>query len=157
MATEDVKKQNYVRMSNLTLTSLAVGVWDTLGETSYALSLTMGDELLHMLEKEMGLEIAGETPEDVIQEIARIFVDELGFASNIEVVNSGNDKIQIKVAKCIERHLTDKLIEEGVEKPFICPAMNASFAALSRMGLRMHHEVAKWEEHDGCIITMTKI
>jgi len=117
----------------------------------------MGNELIHMFEKEMGLEIAGETPEDVIQEIARIFVDEFGFASNIEVVNGGSDKIQIKVTKCINRKLTDKLMEEGVETPFICPIMNATFAALSRMGFRMHHEVVKWKEGDGSIITLTKV
>jgi hypothetical protein len=38
MATEDTKKQNILRLTNMALASLAAGVWDTLGESSFALS-----------------------------------------------------------------------------------------------------------------------
>ncbi|MGA9396857.1 MAG: hypothetical protein WBV22_01245 [Anaerolineaceae bacterium] len=157
MATEEVKKQNVLRLTSMALASLAAGVWDTLGETSFALTNSMGEEILKMFEKEMGLEIAGETPENVIKEIGRIFVDEFGFAKEISIAGSSADKIELRVRNCINVPFTDRLAAAGVEKPFICPIMNATAAALSRMGFKMRNDVTKWPDGKGSIITFTKI
>lgn len=158
MANEDQKKQNILRLTQMALTSLTASVWDTLGDSSFALTTSMGDELLHLFEKEMGLEIAGETPEAVIHEIGRIFVDEFGFAKEIKATTSEDGRqIQIYVTSCINRAFTDKLLAAGVQKPFICPIMNTTAAALKRMGFKMHNDVAKWIEGNGSIITFTKI
>lgn len=157
MATEEVKKQNQIRLSNMTLLSLAAGTWNTLGESSFAFSGPMGENILNTMEKEMGLEIEGEDPEHVMMEISRIFVDEFGFASDIEVVQESEGVYKIKVKNCINRGLTDKLVEAGVEKPFICPIMNATTAALRRMGYRLRENVEKWEDGKGSIITFTEV
>jgi hypothetical protein len=153
MATEDQKKENRLRLTNLALLSLAASTWDTLGESAFAFSGPMGNHILQVMEKEMGLEIAGENPQDVMMEISRIFVDEFGFAGDIDVVMNGDDQYQLKVHNCINRRFTDKLMAAGVEKPFICPIMNACQAALRRMDFKAHETVEKWEEGKGSIIT----
>jgi hypothetical protein len=117
----------------------------------------MGDSVLQVMEKEMGLELAGEDPEAVLMEVSRIFIDEFGFASDIEVQALDDEHFQLKVKNCVNRKFTDKLMEAGVEKPFICPIMNASRSALKRMGYKVHEEVEKWEEGKGSIITFSKV
>ncbi len=157
MATEESKKANVLRLSQLALSSLAAGVWDTLGDSSFALGGTMGDEVLKLMEKEMGLEIAGENPKDVVNEICRIFVDEFGFAREITAEMDGDQKLIIKVKNCINVPFTDRLLAAGVAKPFICPIMNSCYAALKRMGYKMRQDVTKWPEGAGSIITFVKM
>jgi hypothetical protein len=156
MATEDQKKENRLRLTNMALLSLASSTWDTLGESAFAFSGPMGNHVLEIMEKEMGLEIAGENPENVMTEISRIFVDEFGFCADIDVDTDG-DTYTVKVKQCINRAFTDKLMAAGVEKPFICPIMNACQAALRRMGYKMHEDVEKWPEGKGSIITFKEV
>ena len=157
MASEEQKKQHQLRLSNMALVGITAGVWQTLGESAFALSGPMGNQILGMMEKEMGLEVAGESPQAVVTEIARIFVDEFGFASDIQIEAQGEQSLQLKVCQCVNRTFTDKLMEAGVEKPFICPILNACQAALRRMGYRMHEDVVKWTEGNGSVITFTEI
>lgn len=152
MATEEQKKQNLLRLTNLTLLGVSAGIWDYFEESSFALSPKIGEEILKVLEKEMGLEIAGEKPIDILNEIARLFVDEFGFASDIEV-SEEDGRFIAKVKNCVNRKLTDKLAAAGVTKPFICPIMNAAFAAFKRLNLKTRESVEKWEEGKGSIIT----
>jgi hypothetical protein len=157
MATEDQKKENRLRLTNLALLSLASSTWDTLGESAFAFSGPMGNHILEVMEKEMGLEIAGETPHDVMMEISRIFVDEFGFAGDIDVEADGDNQFQVKVRNCINRRFTDRLMDAGVEKPFVCPIMNACQAALRRMEFKAHETVEKWADGNGSIITFELI
>ncbi len=157
MATDEVKKENRLRLTNMALLSLASSTWDTLGESAFAFSGPMGSQILKVMEQEMGLEIAGETPEDVMTEIGRIFVDEFGFCGDIDVESDGDSLYTVKVKQCVNRRFTDKLADAGVEKPFICPIMNACQAALRRMGYKMHEDVEKWAEEGGSIITFKAI
>ena len=152
MAAEEQKKSNQIRLVNLALLSLAAGTWDTLGESSFAFSGPMGNQVLDVMEKEMGLEIAGEDPQSTMMEISRIFVDEFGFASSIDVEEVGPDHFQLKVCNCVNRSFTDKLMDAGVEKPFICPILNACSAAMRRMGYKYKGDVTKWVEGKGSII-----
>lgn len=157
MATEERKKENRSRLANLALLSVAAGAWDVLGKGVNALGGPIGDSVLQVMEKEMGLEVAGEDPEAVLMEVSRIFIDEFGFATDIEVKALDDEHFQLKVKNCVNRQFTDKLMEAGVEKPFICPIMNASRSALKRMGYRVHEDVEKWEEGKGSIITFSKV
>ena len=153
MATEEKKKQNMARLANLTLFGVTAGIWDFVGESSFALTGKIGDEVLKMMEKEMGLEVAGEKPIDILTEIGRLFVDEYGFAGDIEVAEK-DGSIIMKVSKCLNRNLSDKLTAAGVEKPFICPIMNAGLAALKRLNVKTRPGVEKWVEGKGSIITL---
>lgn len=157
MATDEQKKANRLRLTEMSLVSLTTSTWDILGETAFAFSRPMGRRILNIMEKEMGLEIGGETPEHVMMEISRIFVDEFGFASDIEVKTTDDDKFELRVRNCVNRSLTDKLMEAGVGKPFICPVLNACHAALRRMDYKMHEDVEKWVEGKGSIITFTRV
>ena len=152
MATEEQKKENMLRLSRLTLYGLTTGVWDILGEGALGLGNEIGQKILPVLEKEMGLEIAGETPEDILQELSRILVDEFGFASNIEVSREG-DILTAKVANCLHRKLDDELIAAGVEKLFICPILCAAVAAFNRSDLKSTTNVESWPEGKGSILT----
>jgi len=156
MATEEQKKANQLRLANLTLFGVTAGLWDLLGDTALAVGPQVGEQVLNVMEKEMGLEIAGETPEEVLTEIARLFVDEFGFAGNIEVVTEG-DTITMKVRNCLNRGLTDRLVEAGVGKPFICPVMNAGAVAMRRLGIKAQQDVVKWTEGNGSIISFKLI
>jgi hypothetical protein len=110
----------------------------------------MGDHILEVMEKEMGLEIAGDDPQEVMIEISRIFVDEFGFCSDIDVeANEGDYTLTVK--KCVNSKLADQLQAAGVEKPFICPIMNACQAALKRMNFKMRSDVTKLAEEDSII------
>jgi len=157
MATEEIKKQNQVRLSNMALLSLAAGAWDVLGKGVSAFSGPMGDEILKLMEREMGLEIAGENPETVMTEISRIFVDEFGFASDIEVIIEDDSNFQLKVHNCVNRNFTDKLTAAGVEKPFVCPIMNSCRSALKRMGYKCHEDIEQWKEGRGSVISFSAI
>ncbi len=157
MATEEIKKENQLRLINMTLLSLATSTWDTLGESAFAYSGPMGNMILGVMEKEMGLEIAGESPVDVMTEVNRIFVDEFGFASDIDVEMKGDDTYEVRVRNCVNRRFTDKLMEAGVEKPFVCPIMNACQAAMRRMDFKARSNVEKWVDGNGSIITFKTI
>jgi len=156
MANEEQKKENRLRLTELTLLGLASSAWDALDETCLAFSGQMGDQILEVMEKEMGLEIAGDDPQDVITEIGRIFVDELGFSGDIDVEVDDGDYM-VKVKKCINRKFTDQLMDAGVEKSFTCPIMNACQAALKRMNYKMRGDVTRWPEGQGSIITFKGI
>ena len=156
MATEEQKKANQLRLANLTLFGVTAGLWELLGDTALAVGPQIGEEILKVMEKEMGLEIAGETPEAVLAEIARLFVDEFGFAGNIEVVTEG-DTITMKVRNCLNRTLTDRLVAAGVGKPFICPIMNSGLVAMRRLGIKAQQNVVKWTEGNGSLISFKLI
>lgn len=156
MASDEQKKINLLRLSNLTLLSLATSVWDMLGETSFVFGKDMGQTVLNVMEKEMGLEIAGETPENVMMEISRIFVDEFGYASDIDIETSDNTFV-LKVHNSVNYNFNNSLLKAGVEKPFTSPLMNACEAAMDRLGFKMHENVEQWPEGKGTIITYKKI
>jgi hypothetical protein len=156
MATEENKKANALRLSNLTLFGLTAGVWDYLGESSFAISDGIGSHVLELMEKEMGLEIAGESMENVLEEMQRLFVDEFGIAEKITHEVDGK-VIKMYVQKCANRELADMLVAAGVGKPFICPIMNATQAVLKRIGHKARVDVERWVEGSGSIITLTLI
>lgn len=156
MATEEQKKQNLVRLLRMALYGLTVGTWDLLGESAYGISRQIGAQILPVMEKEMGLEIAGESPKDMLQEMGRLFVDEFGFAREVTVSEEG-DKLVMKVRGCLNFKFTDDLQAAGVEWPFICPYMCAATVALERMGIKARASIQRWPEGAGSIITFELI
>ena len=152
MATEEQKKANLVRLVRMTLFGLTAGIWDMLGEGAFGLSHQIGTQLLPVLENEMGLEIAGEEPKDVLQEVGRLMVDEFGFATEVDVTEDG-DRLIMRVHECVNRKFTDDLVKVGLTSPFICPYMCVSNAVFDRMGIKVMSKVAKWVEGKGSIIT----
>lgn len=136
MATDEAKKMNALKMVSLSLEVLAAEVWDTLGESSMALANGMGDALLEMVEKEQGLEIAGENPAAIGTELNRIMVDEYGYAQSITMNSDGGVSADVKVKGCINTAFTEKLLKSGMKIPFTCPLMLVGTAMLRRVGVK---------------------
>ncbi len=130
MATEEEKKRNLARMNAMIIYGLEKGLWDLFGESALATTNTVGEGMLEILEKNMGLEIEGEDPQDMLTEIGRIFVDEYGIATDFDIVKNG-DSVEMSVQNCVLMHVEKDLIKDGI-KPFVCPFLNIAAAAIRR-------------------------
>ncbi len=135
MGTDQEKIANRARMWGLVVFSMTAGIWDMVEESSVSLSPIIGEQLLKMAEKQLGLEIAGESPEHIMVELGRIFVDEYGFCSSAQTDVSGNT-IKVVLAHAVGVPEFKLLMDMGVEKPFSHPFMCAGLAALARLGRR---------------------
>jgi hypothetical protein len=152
MATDEAKKMNALRMTALSLEVLAAEVWETLGDTSMALSRGMGDAILEMMEKEQALEIAAENPLAVGKEIERILVDEYGLAQEITIKTDGSKDTDLFVKGCNSTYYCDRMVASGVKIPFTCPAMLATSAVLRKLGYKGRVDIERWQDGKGCII-----
>ncbi len=135
MATEEAKKKNLARINAMIIYGLEKGLWDLFGESALATTNLIGNGMLELLEKSMGLEIVGEDPQDVLTEIGRLFVDEFGIAVRFDITKT-DDNIDFIVERCVLMQVEEDLVEAGI-KPFVCPYLNISTAAMrNRMGLK---------------------
>lgn len=148
MATEEKKLANRMRVTEYTLVGMAAALWNMLGESCMALVAPIGEELLKVTEKEMGLEIAGETPEAVLTEVGRLFVDEFGYYKETSLEKQGNT-FTIYAKDAITKNIPKMLKEAGVDKYFFSPALLISLAVLKRMGLKARGDVVPWPEGNG--------
>lgn len=130
MASEDEKKRNLVKLSSLVIHGLTRGLWELLGESAEVTAKMIGHSNIEMLEKEMGFEIAGEDLEDMMMELNRIFVDELGALDVSDAKVDGN-RVTMTCRGCKFMGLTKDLMEEGIP-PFICPFKGMALAAVSK-------------------------
>lgn len=134
MATEEEKKQNLTRINAMIIYGLEKGLWDLFGESALATTNAVGDGMLALLEKNMGLEISDEDPQSILTEIGRIFIDEFGIAARFDVTQT-DEKVDFVVERCVLLNVEKDLMEAGI-KPFVCPYLNISAAALrERMGI----------------------
>ncbi len=136
MATEEAKKKNLARINAMIIYGLEKGLWDLFGESALATVNTVGNGMLELLEKSMGLEIAGEDPQDILTEIGRLFVDEFGIATQFDAIKT-DDAVGFSVQNCVLMKVEEDLVKAGI-KPFVCPYLNISAAAMrNRMGLKI--------------------
>ncbi len=133
MATEEEKKRNLARINAMIIYGLEKGLWNLLGESALALSTTVGEGMLEQMEQAMGLEIEGEEPQDILTEIGRIFVDEIGIAVGFGLTKQG-DQVSLDVDHCVLLNVEEDLIASGIQ-PFMCPYLNIAAAAMrQRLG-----------------------
>ncbi len=128
MATEDEKKKNLARINAMIIYGLEKGLWDLFGESAMATTNLIGRGMLELLEKNMGLEVAGETPQDMLTEVGRLFVDEFGIASKFDMTIT-DDEIDFVVENCVLIQVEKDLVAAGI-KPFVCPFLNIATAAM---------------------------
>jgi hypothetical protein len=155
MATEEEKKRQLVRVFSLMIEGLATGIYDILEDSAYALMRTVGKHILEIMQKEMGLEIEGEDPGDVLNELLRIWVDEVGFFEDAKVEKIENGWA-IEGNHCKGWNLTQKILKLGVKEPFTCPVMNSLHAALEKIGINTHMSIEPIEATRGTRFTLTK-
>jgi len=135
MATEEEKKRNLAKMNAMIIYGLEKGLWDLLGESALATTTLVGEGMLEEMEKTMGLEISGEDAQDILTEIGRIFVDEIGIATKFEITKE-DSKVSMVVENCVLAKVEADLVSAGI-KPFMCPYLNIAAAAMrKRMGMK---------------------
>ncbi len=133
MATEEQKKVRQVRVFNDIIFGFAKGLYDLFGDSALATVDAIGEDILQDMEHELGLEIQGENPQDLLTEIERLLVDEYGFCKGARLVIEG-DEIDMFIEGCMLWKATTQLAEAGVP-PYTCvPMMMASAALHKRLG-----------------------
>jgi hypothetical protein len=155
MATEEQKKRQMVRVFSIMIEGLARGIYDLFEDSAYALMKTVGENLLEIMQKEMGLEIEGEEPIDVLNELLRIWVDEIGFFEDAKVEETEKGWV-IVGNNCKGWNLSKKLQDSGVKEPFTCPIMNSMNAALGKMKIKTHMHIEPQPKTRGTRFTLTK-
>lgn len=130
MATEEEKKRNLLKLSSLVIHGLTRGLWELLGESANATAKLIGENNIVMLEKEMGFEIAGENLQDMMMELNRIFVDELGALDDADV-EINDAEVTLTYKHCKFMSLTQDLMNEGIPS-FICPFKGMAMAAITK-------------------------
>jgi hypothetical protein len=156
MASEEEKKKQLVRVFSLMIEGLAKGIYDLFDDSAFALMQTVGKDLLEIMQREMGLEIEGENPSDVLNELLRIWVDEVGFFDSATVEETENGWIVVG-HKCKGWNLTQKILATGVKEPFTCPVMNSMRAALDKLGVSTHMHIEPVPESRGTRFTLTQV
>ncbi len=157
MATEEEKKRNLARINAMIIYGLEKGLWDLFGESALATTNTVGEGMLAVLEKTMGLEIAGEAPQDVLTEVGRLFVDEFGIATRFDIEKT-DDEVDFMVENCVLMQVEKDLIEAGI-KPFVCPYLNIAAAAM-RQHMDLKTKISKFEvdtEKHSCLLQFKMI
>ena len=154
MATEDEKKRQLVKVFSLMITGLASGIYDLFEDSAYSLMSKVGKDLIDIMQKEMGFEIEGETPDEVLNELLRIWVDEIGFFESATVEKLDNGWV-IKGNNCKGWNLTQKILATGVKEPFTCPVMNTMHSALEKVGVKTHMKIEPQPKVKGTKFTLT--
>jgi hypothetical protein len=135
MATDQEKTSHRLRLWALTALGMTMGIWEMVEESATSLSPVIGENTLTELEKQLGLEIAGEKPEDILVELGRIFIDEYGWASEVKVVRT-DKTIQANLLNAVGMPEFINVQDHGVEKLFSHPFLCTGLAALARSGVK---------------------
>lgn len=145
MATEAEKRERLLKVFNVGMYGMIKGLWDLFGESSFATTTAVGDRILTTLENESGLEIHGEDPEAILQELVRLLTDEVGTMTGGTVKVDG-DRVSLACENCFLRETTAWLEAEGVQ-PFACLPMNIGAAAMrKRLGERHRLLGRDWDD-----------
>ncbi len=155
MATENDKKKQLVMVLSLMIQGLASGIYELFEDSAYALMKTVGKDILEIMQNDMGLEIEGEEPGEVLNELLRIWVDEIGFFESAKVEEIENGWV-IVGNNCKGWNLTQKILAKGVKEPFTCPIMNSMNAALDKIGVKTHMKIEPVYETKGTRFTLSK-
>jgi hypothetical protein len=157
MTTEEQKTERLLKVFNIGMHGMIKGLWDIFGETSFATTSLIGDRILTKLEQEGGLQLKGETPEQILQELVHVLVNDVGTMSGGTVAIDG-DKVSIACQECFLREATAWLEAEGVQ-PFACLPMNVGAAAMrKRLGTKHRLLGRSWNpETETCTISFQLI
>lgn len=135
MATMEEKKLRQLRLFNNLVFGFAKGLYDLFGDSALATVDTIGEDILEEMEHELGLEIHGENPHDILLEIERLLEDEYGLVKSAKLeMHPETHEIDMICEGCLLWKATKDLQEEGVP-PYTCvPMMMASAALHKRLG-----------------------
>ncbi|MGC9400484.1 MAG: hypothetical protein ACP5HM_15295 [Anaerolineae bacterium] len=137
MATMEEKKLRELRLFNNLISGFAKGLYELFSDSALATIDTIGENVLQEMEDELGLEIQGEKPQDILTEIGRLLEDEYGLVKSARLeIDPEARKIDIRCESCRLWKMSWDLQEEGIP-PYTCvPMMMASSALRKRLGRR---------------------
>ena len=139
MATEEQKKGRQLRLFNDIIAAFAKGLYELFDDSALAMADTIGTELLVEMEQELGLEIAGENPQEILTEVERLLVDEYGMSKDAKMVIT-DDRIDMQIEGCLMWKATEELLKNDIP-PFTCvPMMMASASLHKRLGKKTKFE-----------------
>ena len=121
------QKRMWDKLVTLLLYGLEKGLWNMLGEASFAVTNTVGQEMLKVLEAE-GLQVADRESGELATEIGRYFVEKMAIAQSFDIEKE-NSTVALHVHQCILMDVEKELLAHGVQ-PFLCPFLNITMAAL---------------------------
>jgi len=156
MAKNPSQIENRSRLNDITLLAMAISFWDTLGKTAFAFSAPIGTHNLWMIKNELGRDIGGETPAEILMSICQVFIDDFGYASEIEITSEYEGHFEVRVRDYTNVEFIGTLLAAGVEEPFLDPIMNTCQAMLRKMKFRTHQKLELWEDGNGIVITFTQ-
>lgn len=135
MATMEEKKIRQLRLFNNLIFGFAKGLYDLFGDSALATVDTIGEDILEEMEHELGLEIHGEDPQDLLMEIERLLQDEYGLVKSAKLeMHPETHEIDMICEGCLLWKATRDLQEEDIP-PYTCvPMMMASAALHKRLG-----------------------
>ncbi|NPA06395.1 MAG: hypothetical protein GXO54_03220 [Chloroflexi bacterium] len=121
------QRRMWDQLVTILLYGLEKGLWDMLGEASFAVTNTVGREMLRVMQ-EAGLQLDQEDPGELVAEIGRRFVADMAIAESFDIEKE-NSTVALRVHKCLLMDVEKKLLDQGI-KPFMCPFLNIAMAAL---------------------------
>jgi len=125
----DERMRQAIRMDHILIASLDKALWELMGEGALAVSSKVGEEILRIMESEMGLNFEG-TKENTLDLMDDIFVKKLGLAEEIQ--GSFEDTfIVLNVKEAFDFDIMSKLKKENIP-PFISPIISATVAVMRK-------------------------
>lgn len=144
MATEEQKNARLLRIMNVAVYGLIEGLWDLFGESSFATVHSISTKILDMMEKEAGVQIAGENLEELTVGILRLLTGEFSAMSAGKSIIEGNN-VSLVCQDCFLHPATNWLESDGVQ-PFACIPMNVTATAIrQRLGTRHRVLGREWD------------
>lgn len=135
MASEEAKKARQLRTFNLIIAGLAKGLYDLFGDSTKGIVGPIGEELIEEMEHQMGLEIHGENPQEILTELERLLVDEYGLMKHADLnINDTTHEVDIICQGCLLWEATADLRAAGMPPYHCVPMMIAEAALRKRLG-----------------------
>ena len=132
MATEEQKKARMIKLFNTVIAGMAKGLYDLFGDAAIGVISPVGEEILEEMEHELGLEIHGEDPENILTEIERLLIDEYGLMKDCKIeINQETHEIDLFVQGSVLWHAVEELVDAGLP-PLSCVEMMIAEAALRK-------------------------
>lgn len=132
MATEDQKKARLLGMVNTVFFGFAKGMYDLFGDSALATTVSIGEDIIEEMERELGLEIHGEDPQSILTELERLLVDEYDLMKSADLdIHPETHEVDIVCHECRFWSATTELAREGVP-PYSCVPMMIASAALRK-------------------------
>lgn len=138
MATEEQKKARQIRLFNDIIFGFGKGLYDLFGDSAVATVDTIGEDVLEEMEHELGLEIHGEDPQDILMEIERLLIDEYGLveSATIKITDheAGHHEVHVVYHGDLLFRATREMVEAGMPPLTAVPFMLAKAALDKRLG-----------------------